>query len=253
MTLCSGILNFILVALVLDDCGYKPTGIRLDSGDLAMLSMECARMFQEMTEQREFFRELHIVASNDINEDVLHELNERDHGITIYGIGTNLVTCQKQPALGCVFKLVEINGKPRIKLSQEVGKVLIPGNKNVYRLFGKKGYPILDLIQTKEEIEPSVGERVVCRDPFVAQKRVAVTPTRVEPLLSLVFENGKVVPGANRNLQEASDAVKEQLESFPSEILRYDKPVTYNVSASESLFAFFHKIWQSEAPIVELS
>ena len=69
------------------------------------------------------FEKCSVVASNDINESVLHALNEQGHDIDVYGIGTNLVTCQAQPALGMVFKLVEMDGKPRIKLSQEITKV----------------------------------------------------------------------------------------------------------------------------------
>lgn len=86
-----------------------------------------------------------ITASNDINEDVLISLNQQKHEITAYGIGTNLVkisvtsqvTCQNQPALGMVYKMVEINNKARIKLSQEATKVTIPGKKKVYRLYSK--------------------------------------------------------------------------------------------------------------------
>jgi nicotinate phosphoribosyltransferase len=93
-TLKSGLLNFVLVAMVLDDLGYQPAGIRLDSGDLAYLSFECALTFQALSIDRPFFSELSIVASNDINEAVLHGIMKQDHAITTYGIGTNLVTCQ---------------------------------------------------------------------------------------------------------------------------------------------------------------
>jgi nicotinic acid phosphoribosyltransferase len=104
----------------------QPLGIRLDSGDLAYLSKEARAMF--VAADRVFpFANLasncRIVASNDINEAVLMSLNDQGHSIDTFGIGTNLVTCQAQPALGMVYKLVEINGKPRMKLSQEVTKV----------------------------------------------------------------------------------------------------------------------------------
>ena len=68
------------------------------------------------------FTNLSITASNDINEEVPHSLNQHGHSITAFGIGTHLVTCLRQPALGCVYKLVEIDGAPRIKLSEDVQK-----------------------------------------------------------------------------------------------------------------------------------
>ena len=68
-------------------------------------------------------------ASNDINEEVPHALNQHGHSITAFGIGTHLVTCLRQPALGCVYKLVEIDGAPRIKLSEDVPKVHFLGKE----------------------------------------------------------------------------------------------------------------------------
>ena len=179
-TLASGLLNFCLVSLVLDDLGYTSRGIRLDSGDLAYLSLKCAAQFKQF--DRPFFAALDIVASNDINEEVLHALNKQGHAITVFGIGTNLVTCQAQPALGCVFKLVEIDGKPRMKLSQDIEKVLIPGKKKPYRLYGIDGWPLLDLLVRSDEEAPKVGQRLLYRHPFVERKRVAVTASKVEEL-----------------------------------------------------------------------
>lgn len=252
-TLESGLLNFILVALVLDDLGYKPAGVRLDSGDLAYLSMECAKTFQALCAQRRFFSELTIVASNDINEEILHAINKQDHAITAYGIGTNLVTCQAQPALGCVYKLVEISGKPRMKLSQEISKVLIPGRKKAFRLTGKDGHIILDVMVAHNEGTPVPGERILCRHPFVSRKRAAVTPTKVDQLDVLVFEKGKIVPGGNRSFAEAKEAVAQQLKTVRSDILRYINPTPYKVSISDNLFNFLHELWQSETPVAELS
>lgn len=92
------------------------------------------------------------------------------------------VTCQRQPALGCVYKLVEINGQARTKLSQDVEKATMPGNKNVYRLYSADGHALIDLMQKKSEAPPEVGQRVLCRHPILESKRAYVIPSRVEPL-----------------------------------------------------------------------
>jgi len=252
-TLESGLLNFILVALVLDDLGYKPMGVRLDSGDLAYLSMECATTFQSLCADRPFFRDLTIVASNDINEEILHAINKQDHAITAYGIGTNLVTCQAQPALGCVYKLVEISGKPRMKLSQDIQKVLIPGRKKAYRLTGKDGRFILDVMVAHHEEAPKPGERILCRHPFVSRKRAAVTPSKIDQLDVLVFDKGNIIPGGNRTFAEAKEAVAQQIKTIRPDILRYIHPTPYKVSVSDYLFNFLQELWQSETPVAELS
>ena len=76
------------------------------------------------------------------------------------------VTCQRQPALGCVYKLVEINEKPKIKLSQDVEKITMPGKKNAFRLYGNDGLALIDLLLKPEEQPPEVGKKVLCRHPF---------------------------------------------------------------------------------------
>ncbi len=116
-----------------------------------------------------FEKKLLIVASNDINEDILHSLNSQGHSINTFGIGTHLVTCQKQPALGCVFKLVEVNGKPCIKLSEEFQKVTFPGRKDAYRLYDKEGCPLVDLLTRADEPPPGINQKFLCRHPFVVK------------------------------------------------------------------------------------
>jgi hypothetical protein len=144
-------------------------------------SQECRKAFQfiEAQEKIKDFGKLTIVASNDLSEEVLWALKEQKHEVDVFGrcqtpnhtthhitphhsrffvlcavlccvvcagIGTNLVTCKSQPALGCVYKLVEVRGQPRIKISQDPAKVTIPGRKECYRLFNTKGEPVLDLL-----------------------------------------------------------------------------------------------------------
>ena len=127
------------------------------------------------------------MASNDLNEAVLLSLADQGHEINTFAIGTNLVTCQAQPALGMVYKLVEINGEPRIKLSQDTVKTTIPGAKEVYRLLGQEGVPLMDLMIRAGEPRPQPGKRILARHPFDEKKRAYVTPTVVLPLLRLVF------------------------------------------------------------------
>jgi len=190
----SGILNFCAVALALDQLGYRPMGIRIDSGDLAYQSLVAYEIFGKVAEtfKLEWFPSLMIIVSNDINEETIISLNEQKHRINALGIGTHLVTCQKQPALGCVYKLVEVNKNPCIKLSQDMEKVTIPSRKNVYRLFGREGYALVDLMTGVKEEPPQPGQKILCRHPFQEAKRCYATPSKVEKLLDVWWERGRV-------------------------------------------------------------
>jgi nicotinate phosphoribosyltransferase len=139
-----------------------------------------------------------------------------------------------------------------MKLSQDISKVLIPGRKKAYRLFGKDGSPLLDVMLREDEDEPEVGKRLLCRHPFIERKMVAVTPSAVEPLHRLVFENGTAVDGSNHTLMEAKQYVADQLSCLPPNILRPENPKPYKVSISRNLFSYFRTLWQDEAPVTEL-
>ncbi len=245
-TLQSGVKNFILVALALNDCGYVSRGIRLDSGDLALLSLECRKIFEHFAEKYKlpFFLDLAIVASNDINEATLLELNSKGHAITVFGIGTNLVTCQAQPALGCVFKLVELNGQPRIKLSNEKEKVLIPGQKRAFRLFSDEGAPEMDLLIEIAEDIPKAGIESICYDPF-KEIFVKFTPGRVQELLSTVWNKEDGACGTFLSLNETKAKTTEQIKSLNPDMLRPSDPLEYKVYTSKKLHDDLHKLWES--------
>ncbi|CAM9274865.1 unnamed protein product [Sphacelaria rigidula] len=254
-TLQSGVPNFLCVALALDDLGHRATGCRLDSGDLSYLSQEVRRMVTEASKNfnRPFLATTNIVASNDINEESLHSLAEQGHAIDTFGVGTNLVTCQSQPALGCVYKLVSIEGMPRIKLSQTTSKVTIPGRKSVYRLVGSSGTPILDIMLSEGEDPPQPGVPILARHPFVATKRARVTPSKVIPLQKLVW-NGRNGGATSkpRPIDEVQATVKKGLAEIRPDILQRVNPTPYKVSVSEGLHEFLHSLWEKEAPIREL-
>ncbi len=252
-TLKSGLPNFICVALALAEIGYGPVGIRLDSGDLAYLSRVSRDAFFMISEKYHVdFSELKIVASNEINETTLSSLKQQGHEIDIFGIGTHLVTCQAQPSLGCVYKLVEINDQPRIKISQEPEKMTIPGRKEAYRLIGREGYPLADImIRPGEEEPPRVGKKVLCCHPFQEARRTNITPSKVIPLHDLVWD-GKITH-ALPPLKECREYAREQIASLRDDHTRLVNPTPYKVSLSENLYKFMHDLWRREAPVGELS
>ncbi|KAJ4965263.1 hypothetical protein NE237_017112 [Protea cynaroides] len=251
----SGIPNFCAVALALADLGYKAVGIRLDSGDLAYLSCETRRFFCAI--EKEFgvpgFGKMAITASNDLNEETLDALNKQGHEVDSFGIGTHLVTCYAQAALGCVFKLVEINNQPRIKLSEDISKVSIPCKKRCYRLYGKEGYALVDIMTGENEPPPKAAVRILCRHPFNESKRAYVVPHHVEELLKCYW------PGASGRareelppLKELRDHCVEQLDQMRRDHMRRLNPTPYKVSVSAKLYDFIHFLWLNEAPVGEL-
>ncbi|MED6210640.1 Nicotinate phosphoribosyltransferase 1 [Stylosanthes scabra] len=251
----SGIPNFCAVALALNELGYKAVGIRLDSGDLAYLSCQVRKIFCCI--EKEFglsgFGKTSITASNDLNEETLDALNKQGHEVDTYGIGTYLVTCYAQAALGIVFKLVEINKQPRIKLSEDVSKVSIPCKKKIYRLYGKEGYPLVDIMTGEDEPPPKVGERILCRHPFEESKRAYVVPQHVEELLRC-YSAG--TSGKAREplppLKDIRERCIKQIEKMRPDHMRRLNPTPYKVSVSGKLYDFIHFLWLNEAPVGEL-
>jgi len=256
-TLNSGIPNYVAVSLALNHLGYKSIGIRLDSGDLAYLSKESRKYFVKAAQQFNVphLKKSIIVASNDINESVLHALNEQGHEIDSFGIGTHLVTCKRQPALGCVYKLVAIDGKPRIKVSQSHSKMTIPGKKMAYRLWTQSGnQPILDiLVRDPSETNGKYcneGQQSICEHAFDITKRCRVTPSKVEEIIIPVFEKGKVIY-KSPSLEDRKKYCQDQVSKFRSDYLRYTNPTPYKVSVSTSLRELTQKLWRKEVPVVD--
>jgi len=191
-TLRSGVLNFLVVAAALHHVGRRAIGIRLDSGDLAHLSNSARDKFREFSRllAAPYFAEFTIVASNDLNEATILALRAQGHSIDVFGVGTQLVTCSSQPALGGVFKLVEIDGLPRIKLSEDIAKANMPGRKVAYRL--RKNGVVVDRLQLTAEAAPLASQRLLCVHPFESHERSWIAPTDVERLLNVFFVGHRV-------------------------------------------------------------
>lgn len=250
----SGLLNFCAVTLALNDLAFQAIGIRIDSGDIAYLSYVARDYFSKISTKYEipWFKDLIIMASNDLNEETILSLNDQGHKINCFGIGTHLVTCQKQPSLGCVYKLVDLNNIPRMKLSQEVAKVSLPGQKDAYRLFSERGDALIDLLVRSDEEPPSVGSKILCRHPFEESKRAYVTPSKVEKLHKLYWKDGlicRLLP----TLEDIRNNVTRSLKSLRSDIKRNHNPTPYKVAVSDNLYSFLHNLWMESAPIGELT
>jgi nicotinate phosphoribosyltransferase len=247
----SGVPNFVCVASALKDFGYEPLGIRIDSEDLAYVSKETRKMFQSTAKTLNLdFSRLTITASNDINEMAMTEMQRQGHEIDSFGIGTNQVTCEAQPALGCVYKLVMINDNPRIKLSK--GKITIPGRKEGYRLIGADNTPLLDVVIKVGDEAPAPGKKFFCRHPFEESKRAYVVPTEVRPLHHLYWD-GRDAARESPSIHDIRGYVLEQLKEFRPDHLRPVNPTPFKVSVSDELYSFIHGLWMQEAPITTLT
>jgi nicotinate phosphoribosyltransferase len=143
---------------------------------------------------------------------------------------------------------VEIKGEPKIKLSNDMPKISIPGRKKVYRLFGKDGSPLVDYMALADEDPPKIVEKLTCRHPFDTQHRLVCKPSAMLELHSIVFQNGRLAEPLTP-FSDTRTYIENQIETFPANITRYKNPETYRMMVSLDLYEFLHKLWERQAPI----
>lgn len=132
---------------------------------------------------------------------------------------------------------MELNEQPRIKLSQDVGKVTLPGKKDAYRLFSDSGHALIDLLQRANEEPPFMKQKVLCRHPFEESKRAYVIPSKVEKLLKIYWKNGNICQPLP-TLQEIRDKVVENLKTLRPDIKRSLNPTPYKVHIFDKYMCF---------------
>lgn len=233
-----GVRNAIAVGKRLKKQGHQLGGIRLDSGDLAYLSIEARKLLDAAG-----FKKAAIVASNDLNEHLIASLKQQGAKINIWGVGTMLVTAYDQPALGGVYKLSAIR-KPdgtwahKVKLSEQAAKVTNPGVLNVRRFRAGKEF-IGDAIY--DETRPLPSEITIV-DPTDATRRKHFPPdTKQEDLLIPVFRKGKLVYDAP-SLASIRTRAQEQLAQLHPGIKRLDNPHLYPAGLELGLHEFKTKL-----------
>lgn len=237
-SLNSGLLNYAVVAMSLIDAGYRPIGIRIDSGDIVAQSIAIKKYFKKIGEayDREEITNSAIFASDGISEDKLYEYKARGK-VTAYGVGTHLVTCKKQPALGGVYKLVELNGLPRIKLSEDPIKITIPGKKNAFRVFNEQKEPICDVLTAAGERSPASGEEHLFR--HVAGEKIGEVERvtgRVENLLHHCWHGSLCNDKPPMELKALRTFCMESVNQLPLKHRRKVNPAAYPVLVTEELY-----------------
>ena len=157
-TLKSGVPNAIRVAKELERRGHRLAGVRIDSGDLAFLSRRARQLFDQ-----ENLPYVKIVASNELDEYIISDIIAQGGKVDIWGVGTNLVTGSGVGggALGGVYKMVEHNGRPKIKLSANPEKMTNPGVKKIVRFYDADGLMEADALAAESEDLTTSGILIV--------------------------------------------------------------------------------------------
>lgn len=235
-TLKQGVPNAIKVFDWLKANGYKPKGIRLDSGDLAYLSKKARAMLDQAG-----YTDAIICASGDLDEYSINSLKNQGAKINSWGVGTRLITSADMPALGGVYKLAAIIDKdgnitPKIKVSETVEKITNPGFKNIFRVYDKEtGKAEADFIALRSESAIDESKPLVLTHPTERWKKMTFENYTVRPLHVDVIKDGKLVYKLPK-LSEIKEYAKKELDSFWDEYKRLDKPHVYKVDLSNQLF-----------------
>ena len=249
-TLESGLPNAIKVFSELRSRGHEPVGVRLDSGDLAYLSIQAARMLDKAG-----FPRTSIVLSNNLDELVIWQIVTQiaeeapRYGVDpdalvnrlVYGVGTRLITSWGAPALDGVYKLVAVcrdrSWQPAFKVSDNPEKIPNPGNKRVWRVYDQRGKATADLVGLADEDPSQMGRITMChpsdQTKFRHLERSAIS--QVEPLLEEVFFQGKrlVDPLPLEELRRRRQADVDRLDAGVRRIMN---PHIYHVSLTQKLF-----------------
>ncbi|HEX7375813.1 MAG TPA: nicotinate phosphoribosyltransferase [Pirellulales bacterium] len=221
----SGVRHAVEIGRWLRTQGHKLLGVRLDSGDLAYLSIEARKILDEAG-----FNDAVIVASSDLNERLIASLKEQHAAIGVWGVGTHLVTAFDEPALGGVYKLSALRqpGGPWrrcVKLSEQAAKSSTPGILEVRR-YELAGEAIGDMIYDVELGCGDTGDALIVDPQDDTRRKRIASDAQGADLLTPVFRGGRLVY-ESPPLTAIRDRTRRQLECFSAGIKRFDNPHSY--------------------------
>lgn len=230
----SGLPNAVTVFKELEKQGYKGAGVRIDSGDIAYLSKKIRKILD--AEGLEYVK---IVASNSLDEYIIRDLIVQGAKVDSFGVGERLVTSKSEPVFGGVYKLVAVeeNGKiaPRIKISENVGKITNPGFKKPWRLFDNKtGMAIADVITLANETI-DISKPYTIFNPEQTYKKKVLSDFTAKPLQVQIFRSGKCIYELPE-IEKIKSYCQQQLSLIWDEVKRFENPHEYYVDLSKSLW-----------------
>jgi nicotinate phosphoribosyltransferase len=227
-----GVRHAAIVGKKLKAAGHRMIGIRLDSGDLAYLSIEARKILDDAG-----LFDAEILASNNLDEQIIVSLKDQGAKITMWGVGTKLVTGNDEPALGGVFKLGAIRSQDgkwiyKLKLSEQTAKISTPGFLQVRRFFDE-GEPVGDAIY---DLETGIGESPTIVDPIdPVRRKVFTTQMRHEDLLVPIFRGEKLVYSPP-TIDDIRRRAAEQVALLHSGVTRFVNPHQYPVGLEKNLY-----------------
>lgn len=238
-TLRSGLPNAIKVFNeVLLPAGFRPKGVRIDSGDLAYLSKQVRKMLDEAG-----FSDVGILVSNALDEYVIRTLITQGAQISSFGVGENLITSRSAPTFGGVYKLAAIKGAdgrfiPKIKISESLEKITTPGFKKLYRFYEKEtGRAFADYIALHEETVDLENEELTIFDPAAPWKKRTILKGEAfsKELLTKIFEGGRLVYTLPA-IEEIRAFCSAEQATLWEEVKRFEFPHKYYVDLSLKLW-----------------
>ena len=235
-TLKSGVPNAIRVFNeVLKPLGIENCGIRLDSGDMTYLTKKARKMLDDAG-----WTKCRISVSNSLDEYIIQDILQQGAQIDMFGVGERLITARSETVFGSVYKLVAVEHddgtvEPKIKISENVGKITNPHFKKLYRFYGNDtGKAIADYLCVHDEVvDDSQDLRIF--DPEATWKQKTVYNFTAKELQVPIFKNGELVY-KQPTLDEIRDYCRAQVDTLWDEVKRFDNPHTYYVDLSQKLW-----------------
>ena len=230
----SGIPNAIKVSReILEPMGKRLKGVRIDSGDIAYLTKKTRRMLDDAG-----LNDCRIFVSNSLDEYIIRDILMQGACVDFFGVGERLITSKSEPVFGGVYKLVaaEHNGilEPKIKISENIEKITIPGYKKVYRLFSNHtGKMLVDLIALADEQFDFERPITLC-DPDNTWKRKTFTDYTATEILKPIYLNGKRVYNSP-DIDHIRTYCLGEISRVWDEVLRFENPQNYYVDLSQKL------------------